>query len=134
MVNMKVVIDTSAIIAVLLNEPEKDSIVELTSGVDLISPHSVHWEVGNAFSAMLKRKRISLKQTSVALSIYYTIPIQFVDVDIEQALNVAYEMGIYAYDAYVILCSESFKSPILSLDKALTEVARKTGKRIVEVS
>jgi len=131
---MKVVIDTSAIIAVLLNEPEKDSIIELTSGVDLISPHSVHWEIGNAFSAMLNRKRISLKQTNEVLSIYYAIPIQFVDVDIKQALNIAYKLGIYAYDAYIIVCSQNFKSPILSLDQSLIEVARKTGKKIVEVS
>ncbi|MFQ5455563.1 MAG: hypothetical protein ACE5EA_05065 [Nitrospirota bacterium] len=36
--------------------------IELTNGADLIVPYSVHWEIGNAFSAMLKRKRITLKQ------------------------------------------------------------------------
>ena len=59
---MDIVIDTSAIIAVIANEPEKEALVELTTGADLIAPRSVHWEIGNAFSAMLRRERIKVEQ------------------------------------------------------------------------
>lgn len=54
---MDIVIDTSVIIAVIANEPEKGDLVELTKGANLIAPLSVHWEIGNAFSAMLKRRK-----------------------------------------------------------------------------
>lgn len=59
---MKVVVDTSVIIAVIANEPEKDALIAKTKGVELLAPHSLHWKVGNAFSAMLKRQRIRLAQ------------------------------------------------------------------------
>ena len=51
----KVVVDASVLIAVASNEPIKADLVQLTQNVDLIAPSSVHWEIGNAFSAMLKR-------------------------------------------------------------------------------
>ena len=58
---MEIVADTSVIIAVIANEPEKAAIVAQTQGADLFAPQSLPWEVGNAFSAMLKRQRITLE-------------------------------------------------------------------------
>ena len=52
---MDIVIDTSALLAVIVAEPERDKIVKLTSGHTLIGPGSISWEIGNAFSAMLKQ-------------------------------------------------------------------------------
>lgn len=72
---MNIVIDTSALIAVIADEPERPKLIEVTIGTDLIAPQSVHWEIGNAFSAMFKRKRISLEQAEQALEIYHQIPI-----------------------------------------------------------
>ena len=72
---MPVVIDTSALIAVLTNEPLKTTLVKITTGVDLLAPHSVHWEIGNAFSAMLKRRRLSLRDCKRCLALYATIPL-----------------------------------------------------------
>ena len=43
---MDIVVDTSVIMAVITNEPEKDALIEVTRGVDLIAPPSVHWETG----------------------------------------------------------------------------------------
>jgi predicted nucleic acid-binding protein len=56
---MKMVVDTSTIIAVILGEPEKDRLVALTKDAVILAPPSVDWEVGNAFSAMLRRNRIT---------------------------------------------------------------------------
>ena len=46
---MNIVIDTSAIIAVIADEPEKARLIELTKGVTLVVPPSIKWEIGNAF-------------------------------------------------------------------------------------
>jgi len=54
---MKIAVDTSAIIAVIAGEPEKARLIELTKDAIIVAPPSVKWEVGNAFSAMLKRSR-----------------------------------------------------------------------------
>jgi predicted nucleic acid-binding protein len=102
---MDVVVDASVLIAVVANEPEKAELIRLTEGVDLIAPQSIHWEIGNAFSAMLKRKRVTLDQVRLAIQEYEKIPIRFVDIQLDDALEIASELNIYAYDAYLIQCA-----------------------------
>lgn len=59
---MDVVIDTSALAAVILGESEKERIVKITSGCNLIGPGSIVWEMGNVFSVMFKQNRLSLDE------------------------------------------------------------------------
>ena len=131
---MDLVIDTSAIIAVIANEPEKPALVEHTSGASLLAPQSVHWEVGNAFSAMIKRGRVSLDQAQTAVGIYQTIPIRLLDVDLSQALTIAAEFDLYAYEAYLIACARRQRCPLLTLDRGLTHAAKQAGIAVVEVN
>src|SRR5262245_32353527 len=105
--SMVVVIDTSALIAVLVSEPERAGIVQATQGADLVAPASVHWEIGNALSALLKRRRATLAQAQLALTAYSSIPLRLLDVDLALALEIASEHALYAYDAYLITCSLS---------------------------
>jgi uncharacterized protein with PIN domain len=42
---MDIVIDTSALVAVILAEPERETIIEATMGNTLIGPGSIPWEV-----------------------------------------------------------------------------------------
>ncbi len=77
---MNITIDTSALISVITDEPKKAKIIELTIGANLISPNSVQWEIANAFSAMLKRNRITLSQAQSCITLYQQIPIKFMDV------------------------------------------------------
>jgi predicted nucleic acid-binding protein len=58
------VVDASALLAVLMSEAERTRIVALTQDVDLIAPASVHREMGNALSNMLTRGRITLTQAA----------------------------------------------------------------------
>ena len=130
---MNLVIDTSVLIAVLVSEPERDRIVELTAGADLIAPGSVHWEIGNALAAMLKRKRITAQQAVAVLRAYDQIPIRFVDLDLPAALEVAAQYGLYAYDAYVIQCAAINHCALISLDKGLLHAAKRAHVKTVEV-
>ena len=131
---MDIVIDTSVVIAVIANEPEKDTLVELTKGADLIAPYSVHWEIGNAFSAMLRRKRIRVEQAIIAVKLYRKIPIRFVDVELEESLKMADTLGVYAYDAYLIRCALKYKSPLISLDRNLVSAAKQMKTKVIEVT
>ena len=130
---MDVIIDTSVIVAVIANEPEKEDLIELTKGADLIAPHSVHWEIGNAFSAMLRRGRIQLEQAVEAIQVYRQIPIRLVDVELDQTLEIANKLVIYAYDAYLIRCGVKYRAPLISLDQGLIEAARQMGVNVVGV-
>ena len=107
--------------------------VELTRGLELIAPHSVHWEIGNAFSTMLKRNRITSDQASKALEAYGKIPIRFLDVELDLSLNISFELGIYAYDAYILRCARKYRAPIISLDRYLVDCAARIGIDVLEV-
>lgn len=128
-----IVIDTSAILAVLLGESQRRRLELVTQGMDLVAPSCLKWEMGNALSAMLKRKFISLKESESALHAFYEIPIQFVDIDITNALKVCHKYNIYAYDAYMIICAQKCEAPLLTLDGLLRNVAQKCSVAITEV-
>jgi predicted nucleic acid-binding protein len=127
------IIDTSAILAVVANEPERPALIAATSGHELIAPGSVPWEIGNALSAMLKRRRITPAQAQEAVAIFRRIQIQFVDVDLSRAVRIAAEANIYAYDAYLIACAQSRGLPLLTLDRGLARTAAQAGVPLVEV-
>lgn len=130
---MEIVVDASVVLAVIANEPSKKNLIRLTKGAHLIAPASLHWEIGNALSAMLKRNRINLYQALRAIELYSHIPIRNADVEIDEALRIAAESNIYAYDAYMIRCAMRYNARLLSLDKTLLETARKLGVETMEV-
>jgi predicted nucleic acid-binding protein len=130
---MDVVVDASVILAVLTSEPERAAIVKLTQEANLLAPASVHWEVGNALSAMLKRRRLTLPLVKEAIQSYLQIPIRFVEVDLAEALEIASRHNLYAYDGYLLTCARSQRIPIISLDKALLRAARAARIDIIEV-
>lgn len=130
---MNIVVDTSAIIAVVTNEKHKRQMVEATKGAELIAPASIPWEIGNAFSAMFKRKRMNVRQAKAVLRAYDKIPIQLIDIPLGEALDLAAHLDIYAYDAYFIQCALRHKSPLLTLDRDLYRAARRAGAAVIEV-
>ena len=130
---MDLVIDTSAIIAVIADEPEREAIIAHTVGANLMAPASVHWEVGNAFSGMFKRHRITLSQAQRAIRSYERMQFRFLDVDLGQSVRLAHELGLYAYDAYVLACALNVHSPLLTLDSELATNADAAGVRVLEV-
>lgn len=129
-----VVVDASVLIAVVTNEAEKARLVQLTQDVDLIAPHSIRWEIGNAFSAMLKRRRITVEDAIRAIELYQKIPVRFVDVEIEEAIRLADALNIYAYDPYLVRCAIKYNSPLLSLDEGLVQSAKSAKAQVLEVT
>lgn len=130
---MTIVADTSIIIAVLTNEGHKNRIIYLTENADLIAPSSLKWEIGNAFSAMFKRGKINLQQAKEGISYFGLIPIKYIDVDLTQSIEISNKFNIYAYDAYFLVCSQTEKAPLMTLDKNLAEKARQQGIKTIEV-
>ncbi len=131
---MEIVIDTSAILAVIVEQPEKGELVRITRGATLVAPSSVHWEVGNALSAMFKRKAIGLDEALKLLESYAAIPIRLTDLSLKQAIELAARLNVYAYDAYVIACALNQRAPILTLDGGLRARARELKLDVLEVN
>lgn len=133
MAALPVVIDASAVIAVLTNEAHKPALIRLTEGAELLSPSSLPVEMGNAFSAMFKRGRISLREAKAAVEVYQRIAIRLTNIDLARALELSHQLGIYAYDAYLIACSLQYRAALLTLDGGLREAARRAKVEVLEV-
>lgn len=130
---MDIVIDTSALIAVLVDEPERSKIIEITRGNILIGPGSIPWEIGNAFSAMFKQNRLTLVEAQKGLTIFESIPLRFVEPDFTNALQLSKNINMYAYDAYILDCAIRYKSPLLTLDRKLISAAESINVETLEV-
>ena len=131
---MDVVLDTSAVIAVLLNEPSRSVLIKRTEDAELLAPISLPIEIGNAFSAMFKRERLTVEQADRAFAAYRQIPVKLVDVDMEASLVLASELTIYAYDAYMLECAQRYRASLLTLDAGLRTAAERVDVKTLEVS
>jgi predicted nucleic acid-binding protein len=129
---MKIIADTNAFIAVALNEPEKDKIVRLTEGHELIAPDVLPFEIGNALTALMKKNALKKEELVSAWEIVQQIPVDLRQTNIKAALDIAIRFNLYAYDAYFLECAENLRSPLLTLDLGMQKVAREIGITILE--
>ena len=130
---MDIVIDTSALIAVIVGEPERDIIVDITTGNNLIGPGSIPWEIGNAFSAMFKQKRLTIQEAEKGIAIFKSIPLRYIEPDFINSLKISKKTNMYAYDAYFLDCAMRYNAPLLTLDKKLYAIANKLKIQTLEV-
>ena len=129
---MRIVADTNTFIAVALNEPEKDMIIRLTEGYDLIAPEVLPFEIGNALTAMMKRNALEAEEVILAWDMVQYIQVDLRRIDIRAALNIATQYNIYAYDAYFLECALNLRSPLLTLDRQMKGIAQEIGIQVME--
>jgi predicted nucleic acid-binding protein len=129
---MRIIADTNIFLAVVLEEPEKGRIIQLTTGHELAAPEILPYEIGNALTALVKKKMLNADEVFFAWQAAQSIPVQLLSVDIGSALRVATDAGIYAYDAYFLECALRTRCPLLTLDRRMKTVAREIGIQIME--
>jgi predicted nucleic acid-binding protein len=129
---MKIIADTNTFIAVALNEPEKNSIIQLTEGCDLAAPDVLPFEIGNALTAMMKKGALQSDEIQSSWEILQHIPVELRRIDIKSALTIAKTFNIYAYDAYFLECAGSLKRPLITLDRGMQRIAREMGIVVLE--
>ena len=120
---MKVVVDTSVLIAVALGEPERDGLIRAADGHSLIAPDALHCEIGNALSAMVKKRILLADEVPAAWEAVQAIPVELRPIEFLSALEIAVRFGAYAYDAYYLDCALRLRAPLLTLDRTMKRVA-----------
>ena len=121
---MDIVADTNIFLAIALDEPEKERIIEVTEGCRVHAPEILPYEIGNALSAMVKRRQIPQDDVQTVFEITQEIPVSLAKIGIKQALSIAIANNIYAYDAYFLQCALMLNCPLLTLDQKLKDVAQ----------
>jgi predicted nucleic acid-binding protein len=130
-----VVVDASAILAVLFCEPERDIIISLTSNCKLISPRSLPFEIGNAISSGFKKgnNRLPFEVGIHVIHNFMKMEIVLENVDFEKALEISYGNNIYAYDAYMIELAVRRNCSLFTLDKQMKMYASKLNVELMEI-
>ncbi len=128
----QLVLDTSALLAVLLEEPERPALIEATRGAMLFAPESLPWEVGNALVAGVRRHRLNTAEAAAAWEAYEMVPLRLLSVDIGESVATAVDLGLYAYDAYFLVLARNRRLPLLTIDRRLREVATGADIDVVE--
>jgi len=129
---MDIIADTNIFLAVALNEPERDRIITLTADASALAPEILPYEIGNALSAMVKRRQLTGSEALKAEKSVRRIPVRLVSADINSSLQLALEQDIYAYDAYFLQCSQELSCPLLTLDRRMKRVATELGIKLLE--
>ena len=129
---MEIVADASAFLAIILNESDRDWVIRETTGRSIISPEVLPYEIGNALVALKKRGRLNEREILRAFDLTQRIAVRLVSVKIHEAIKIALQFKIYAYDAYYLQCCIENKLPLISLDDRMCEIGRKLEIKVVE--
>ena len=132
MYNMEILLDASALLAVILNEPNKNKVIKLTKNSTLLSPEVISFEIGNALISLYKRKKITEEKLLEAYKTYISIPIRNIKIDIQKALKIACRYKIYAYDAYYLEIAYRMKLPLITFDELMKKVGKDLKVAILE--
>ena len=120
------------LLAVLLNEPTRRALVNATEGYSLVGAPSLPWEIGNALVAGVRRKQISAADVQQAWASYQSVPVRLAHIDAGRAVNLSLEVGLYAYDGYVLETALAEGLALLTLDLGLARAAQKIGVKLQE--
>ena len=64
---MKIVLDASAIMAVIANEPEREFVIKNTRNSIIVAPSIISFEISNGLTRMVKKNIIDSKEKMINL-------------------------------------------------------------------
>ena len=129
---MEILLDASAIMAVIADEPETAIVVHSTQNSIIVTPDIISFEIANGLTKMMRRNIIDTKEQMINLiKNFKMIPIKTVNVDIERALEIAWDHKIYAYDAFYLEVAKRFKLPMLTFDERMKKIGKVLGLLIL---
>jgi predicted nucleic acid-binding protein len=128
---MEIILDACAIMAVIIKEPERELVIQLTKGAVIVSPNMISYEIANALTKMIKKKVIEKERMINAYQYFKKIPVKTIEVNIEKALEIAWEYKIYAYDACYLESASRLRLPLLTFDGNMTKIGKGLGITIL---
>jgi len=128
---MEILVDACAIMAVIVKEPERDLVIKLTQGAVMVSPNMVSYEIANALTKMMKKKIIEKERMVDAYRYFAKIPVKAIEINIEKALEIAWDYKIYAYDACYLEAAKRLNLPLLTFDGNMIKVAKELNIKII---
>jgi len=118
------VVDTSALAAILFDEPGADLVASQLVEATLVAPSLLAYELANVCLIKLRRHP---EQRDVLLATYALrdrIPLEMVEVDHTAVLEAAVRTGLTAYDASYYWLARKLGAELVTLDRQLASAAK----------
>jgi predicted nucleic acid-binding protein len=119
-----VVVDTSAIAAVLFGEPTGPEMASRLEQRALFAPTLIRYELANV---CLKKERMAPQlhlELLSALRLYSRLGVQEVQVPTDGLVRIARETGLTAYDAAYLWLARTLGLDLVTLDSRLLAISR----------
>jgi predicted nucleic acid-binding protein len=120
-----VVIDASIAVAEILPDEKIAKEIEnyfhlfAKSKLNFVAPLLLKYEVTNAMKSAVLQKRTTIMDSKQMLNKFFSLPIVYLDVDFEIALELALKENISVYDSAYLYLSKMYKLKLLTLDEKL---------------
>jgi predicted nucleic acid-binding protein len=128
---IRIVVDASALAAVLFGEPEASSVAEQLGDSTLLAPTLFSYEIANICWKKLRRhpeKRAALLE---AYSFLGRMEIEEVEVSIPETLLLADRENLTVYDASYLWLSRKLGLELVTLDSDLSAAAVASPEQVV---
>ena len=126
----KVVVDASALAALLFGEPEAQAIAERLNDAALIAPTLFSYELANICWKKIRRHPERRATLLEAYSLRDRLEIEQVEVVISEVLLLADRENLTAYDASYLWLSRKIGTELVTLDRDINEaIARERAAR-----
>ena len=113
------IVDASAIASILFEEPEGPAMALRLTGMRLVAPTILDYEIGNI--ALKKSRRHSELRYAImaAFGLYLTLPIEIFAVDRAEVVVLADHAGLTFYDASYLWLARNLGAELVTLDRQL---------------
>ena len=118
-----IVVDASAVAAVVFNEPDAEAVLRQIGDRRLIAPSLLPYELGNVFVVKTRRYPDLAKELGEAFSLFDMLDIELVELPCEDAAKLALEADLTAYDAAYLWLARRLGVALVTLDRKLGAVA-----------
>ena len=118
-----IVIDASALAAVIFDEPESSAVLAELGDAALCAPRLIGYEMANIAATKARRRPEAIEQLAAQLAAFVASPPVLFDVNWQAVFDIASKAGLSAYDAAYLWLAEELDMKLVTLDKRLAASA-----------
>lgn len=122
---MVVVVDASAIAAILFGEPAADDIVARLGANRLAAPSLLPYEIASVAGAKVRRGEVLTETAAMALGVFARVRIALHEPDVLEVFQITVRTRLTAYDAAYLWLARSLSADLVTLDEKLAGAWRR---------
>ena len=113
------VVDASALAALLFDEPEATAVADRLEDGNLVAPALLSFEIASVCLKKLRNNPQQREALLAAFALYARMPIEILEVDHADTLQVAEALGLSSYDAAYLWLAQKLAAELVTLDRRL---------------